>query len=635
MTAGSSRRTIPIGRHSCSRRRPVPGRRSGTWTSQGTSPFTSDVIVARTGAMPVQPFRERALAGALARLRSELRDKRYYAAVASYTPPPEEGTEIDLVLRVDAGPRSSFTVEPAYTCPAAKPTTYIPIKREGSIDRRSARRRERRHPGRAEAGRLLEGRGPAQPRRARARPAPDHLQDHARMRYRIERVELPAELRSEPRARGQGNRARRRRVVPREPGAGRAPSRLVASQYVRAGLLRARSRAGSSTNAPVDPARRRRRRHPPEHHGGAARHDRRHPVRSRRHPDRHGIRRPVRHDAHQGRAVRQGQHRARCRGAQRVLRDPGVSARVAQTSSSTRPERRRPSRSSSREGPQLLVGEITVVGNAAHFARDDPAGHHAAPRQPYSEDKRLESQRLLGTPAFRSTRIVPEPRLPGENTRPHHDLGRGAARQRHRRRRRGRGRNARAGGRGRRRRGRARVLARARSSRSAGGTSAAATAILNFFSRVALRSRTVRGDPEGERRHQLQRIPRVGRRTASAMRFARTPTCSSGSPPNRPCARRSASCAGCQRRRAPRRHAARQRLRPLRAGVQRASSISCQTNRGRSSSTASSRSCGSPRCRAASCGTVATMPSRRRSGFQVGAAGDLALDAHRLGSWDS
>ena len=70
-----------------------------------------------------------------------------------------------------------------------------------------------------------------------------------------------------------------------------------------------------------------------------------------------------------------------------------------------------------REGPQLLVGEITVVGNDS-MSRETILEEITLKRgQAYSDDKRLESQRRLSNlGSFRSIRIVPEPRLPGEQT---------------------------------------------------------------------------------------------------------------------------------------------------------------------------------------------------------------------------
>lgn len=72
----------------------------------GTSKLADETIRARSGALPGSPFRERAIATALSRIRDELRDAGYYKAVATYTPPPD-GTEIDSLSSASMPDRTS------------------------------------------------------------------------------------------------------------------------------------------------------------------------------------------------------------------------------------------------------------------------------------------------------------------------------------------------------------------------------------------------------------------------------------------------------------------------------------------------------------------------------------------------
>jgi outer membrane protein assembly factor BamA len=97
----------------------------------GTSPLSESEITRRAGADQGQPYRQRAMQTALARLRDELRGLSYYAAVASHTP-RFDGNDVDVTLFVDAGPRVRFAVAP----PGAVSTGEVSqlVKQEGSVD---------------------------------------------------------------------------------------------------------------------------------------------------------------------------------------------------------------------------------------------------------------------------------------------------------------------------------------------------------------------------------------------------------------------------------------------------------------------------------------------------------------------
>jgi outer membrane translocation and assembly module TamA len=68
-----------------------------------------------------------------------------------------------------------------------------------------------------------------------------------------------------------------------------------------------------------------------------------------------------------------------------------------------------------REGPQVLVGEITVVGNRDWTQEDILRELPLKPGMPYSEAARLESQSRLSDLEFRNVRVSADARLPGES----------------------------------------------------------------------------------------------------------------------------------------------------------------------------------------------------------------------------
>jgi len=99
----------------------------------GTSPFPASDLPRRVGAGPGLPYRQRAIQTALAKVRDDLRGQDYYAAVATHTfRAVESSNEIDVTLFVDAGPRIRIAVQP----PGAASLTDASrlIKLEGSVD---------------------------------------------------------------------------------------------------------------------------------------------------------------------------------------------------------------------------------------------------------------------------------------------------------------------------------------------------------------------------------------------------------------------------------------------------------------------------------------------------------------------
>jgi outer membrane protein assembly factor BamA len=102
-------------------------------TVTGTSPLSAGEAAKRVGVGPGLPYRQRAIQTALAKLRDDLRAQDYYAAVATHTfRAVENSSDIDLTLFVDAGPRIHIGVQP----PGAAPLSDVErlIKLEGSVD---------------------------------------------------------------------------------------------------------------------------------------------------------------------------------------------------------------------------------------------------------------------------------------------------------------------------------------------------------------------------------------------------------------------------------------------------------------------------------------------------------------------
>jgi outer membrane protein assembly factor BamA len=68
-----------------------------------------------------------------------------------------------------------------------------------------------------------------------------------------------------------------------------------------------------------------------------------------------------------------------------------------------------------REGPRVVVGEITVVGNKKWSQEDILRELPLKPGMPYSESARLDAQNRLSDLEFRNVRVSTDPRLPGES----------------------------------------------------------------------------------------------------------------------------------------------------------------------------------------------------------------------------
>ncbi|HWB28995.1 MAG TPA: POTRA domain-containing protein [Vicinamibacterales bacterium] len=100
---------------------------------RGTSPFSPDEIIRRTGTSPGQPFKRRDVETAMSTIEDDLRGRGFYEAQLTLLP-VEPADTVDLVINVDTGPRVELRVQPADQLPDDV-DTLIPIKRLGAADR--------------------------------------------------------------------------------------------------------------------------------------------------------------------------------------------------------------------------------------------------------------------------------------------------------------------------------------------------------------------------------------------------------------------------------------------------------------------------------------------------------------------
>jgi outer membrane protein assembly factor BamA len=98
-------------------------------------PITADEILTRTGARAGAPYRRRAIEAALASIRSDLQGRGYYAAVATVDRPVVSADRqgVQLTFIVDSGPRVDVRYE-GDAPPSGDIENYVPIRREGAAD---------------------------------------------------------------------------------------------------------------------------------------------------------------------------------------------------------------------------------------------------------------------------------------------------------------------------------------------------------------------------------------------------------------------------------------------------------------------------------------------------------------------
>jgi outer membrane protein assembly factor BamA len=100
---------------------------------RGTSPFSPAEIIRRTGTAPGQPFKRRDIEAAMTAIEDDLRGRGFYEAQLALLP-VEPAETVNLVINVDTGPRVELRVQPADQLPGDV-DTLIPIKRLGAADR--------------------------------------------------------------------------------------------------------------------------------------------------------------------------------------------------------------------------------------------------------------------------------------------------------------------------------------------------------------------------------------------------------------------------------------------------------------------------------------------------------------------
>jgi outer membrane protein insertion porin family len=167
----------------------------GKISIEGESPLSRDEVLKELGLASGRPYRERALEAGLVELQDDLRARGYYSAVAQSVPVVPAGPSVDVTLRIEAGPLVRVRVEGPL--PGSQ-DDYIPIKRQGSVDLDllDASREE------IEAEWKRRGYWRTSVSYTITDPAPDErlvtfVIDLGK-RYRIMRVELPADLHFTP-----------------------------------------------------------------------------------------------------------------------------------------------------------------------------------------------------------------------------------------------------------------------------------------------------------------------------------------------------------------------------------------------------------------------------------------------------
>jgi len=103
----------------------------------GTSPYSRERILSRSGVVVNGPFRERDISARLAGLRADLRGESYYKAVAipRYQFPDGDEGRVNLTLHVDAGPRVRIEYRPDKShLPSGNLEDFIPITQEHSVE---------------------------------------------------------------------------------------------------------------------------------------------------------------------------------------------------------------------------------------------------------------------------------------------------------------------------------------------------------------------------------------------------------------------------------------------------------------------------------------------------------------------
>jgi outer membrane protein insertion porin family len=377
-------------------------------------PITAEEILTRTGARAGAPYRRRVIEAALASIRSDLQARGYYAAIATVDRPvvAADRQGVQLTFIVDAGPRVDvhYDGDPP---PAGDIENYVPIRREGAADDDLLEDSR----GRLENGLKSEGFVNASVSLTKDTSSADVLVVTFHIsrgpRFRVARVDLPDGLHLS------------REISLAELGV--APGDVYSVARVLTGLskvMREYQLLGYYT-AHADPAYR-----PADTPGPGG--------------DTAIVLEPAITEGPRGtiaaivfkrsttqipeaklvstmQTVRDGPYVLETVGGDRdrleslYLNNGYRNADVTITPAPNQDGTRVTLDVAIDEGPQVIVGSIDVVGQAKASAESIREDLTLQVGQPYSEDKRLESQnRLAQRGVFRSVSIQEEPRLPGE-----------------------------------------------------------------------------------------------------------------------------------------------------------------------------------------------------------------------------
>jgi outer membrane protein insertion porin family len=100
---------------------------------EGDSPLSSAEILRRVGAEVGAPYRQRELESALTGIQDDLRARHYYQAVVTHR--SVRGPDgMDVTIRIALGPLVQLVIDPPGLLKASQIAEFIPIAREGSVD---------------------------------------------------------------------------------------------------------------------------------------------------------------------------------------------------------------------------------------------------------------------------------------------------------------------------------------------------------------------------------------------------------------------------------------------------------------------------------------------------------------------
>jgi outer membrane protein insertion porin family len=380
----------------------------------GTSPINRDRILSRTGAYPNSPYRERFISTELAKVRADLREQAFYKAIAvprsEFLDPDEQ--RVNLTLHVEAGPRVRIKYLPDKGhLPSGNLGDYIPIAQEHSVEQDLLDDAVRE----IVNGLKRDGYWRATATSRQEPGAPGELviifDINRGRRYRIERIEVPVGLHVP------------RQTFEMEPGL--KPGDWFSQERATAALLRIRARefwANGYHQATLDPQFR-----------DADEPGRTGPGRVIVAPNfSEGVRATVRtitFDLGPSPQITEAMLRARMQSTvgapysaltrfadfnslTEYYTDLGHStASVGIEATFNEAQTEVALAVTAREGPRIVVGEITVVGNRTIKREAILQDIDLLPGQPFSEARLLASQRLIHERGnFRSVQITLDPR---------------------------------------------------------------------------------------------------------------------------------------------------------------------------------------------------------------------------------